>query len=66
MKPPIIPNKDNPIRCIHFNRLKESVSFDLSADNHQHQPEDPTTPPATDDDDDPFVSFNSGTTRNLL
>ncbi|KAG1108304.1 hypothetical protein G6F42_016035 [Rhizopus arrhizus] len=61
MKPPIIPNKDNPIRCIHFNRLKESVSFDLSADNHQHQPEDPTTPPATDDDDDPFVSFNSVT-----
>ncbi|GAN08295.1 Ser/Thr protein kinase [Mucor ambiguus] len=64
MKPPIIPSKDNPIRCIHFNRLKESVSFDLSADDKQQDPplplqQDPTTPPPTDDDDDPFVSFNS-------
>jgi hypothetical protein len=63
MKPPIIPNKDNPIRAIHFNRLKESVSFDLHADN-SNQDITPTTPPVTDDDDDPFVSFNSG--RTLL
>ncbi|CAO3608235.1 unnamed protein product [Mucor fragilis] len=71
MKPPIIPNKDNPIRCIHFNRLKESASFDLNADDQPQdsstpplslqQEQDPTTPPATDDDDDPFVSFNSVT-----
>lgn len=73
MKPPIIPNKDNPIRCIHFNRLKESVSFDLNADDNSRQeedsmtpPQDPTTPPPTDDDDDPFVSFNSGKSCNLL
>ncbi|KAI8638431.1 kinase-like domain-containing protein [Parasitella parasitica] len=62
MKPPIIPNKDNPIRAIHFNRLKESVSFDLLADNNNNKQEiAPNTPPVTDEDDDPFVSFNSVT-----
>jgi serine/threonine protein kinase len=54
MKPPIVPNKDQPIRAIHFNRIKESVSFDL-----HNQEELLNTPPATDDED-PFVSFNSG------
>lgn len=55
MKPPITPNKDNPIRAIHFNRLKESVSFDLHQDS---------TPSSTDDEDeilDPFASFSSVT-----
>jgi hypothetical protein len=57
MKPPIVPNKDKPIRAIHFNRIKESVSFDL-----HNQQEPPNTPPATDDED-PFVSFNSGKSK---
>ncbi|KAI7893748.1 kinase-like domain-containing protein [Mucor mucedo] len=51
MKPPIIPSKAQPIRAVHFNPLKESVSFDL---NHH----DLHTPP---DDEDPFLSFNSVT-----
>jgi protein-serine/threonine kinase len=58
MKPPIIPSKAKPIRAVHFNRLKESTSFDLHRDDNMT-----TTPPPTDDDDDqedPFLSFNSG------
>lgn len=50
MKPPIIPSKAQPIRAVHFNRLKESVSFDLN----RH---DLHTPP---DEEDPFLSFHSG------
>ncbi|ORE16829.1 Pkinase-domain-containing protein [Rhizopus microsporus] len=51
MKPPIIPSKAQPIRAVHFNRIKESVSFELE-----------TTPLDTlsDDNDDPFKSFSSG------
>lgn len=52
MQPPIIPSKSHPIRAVHFNRLKESVSFDLNHDGLH-------TPPA-DDDEDPFLSFHSG------
>ncbi|GAA5811975.1 hypothetical protein MFLAVUS_005422 [Mucor flavus] len=51
MQPPIIPSKSHPIRAVHFNRLKESVSFDLNHDGLH-------TPPA-DDDEDPFLSFHS-------
>ncbi|CEG69388.1 Putative Serine/threonine-protein kinase domain protein [Rhizopus microsporus] len=52
MKPPIIPSKAQPIRAVHFNRIKESVSFELE-----------TTPLDTlsDDNDDPFKSFSSVT-----
>lgn len=56
MKPPIIPSKAQPIRAVHFNRLKESVSFELE-----------TTPLETlsdDNDDDPFKSFSSGNKKN--
>lgn len=57
MKPPIIPSKSHPIRAVHFNRLKESVSFDLN-----HDVGLTTTPPEVveNDDQDPFLSFNSG------
>ncbi|KAI8081845.1 kinase-like domain-containing protein, partial [Gilbertella persicaria] len=59
IKPPIKPNKDKPIRAVHFNRMKESASFDLHADDGL------STPPITDDDDedeeDPFESFHSVT-----
>ncbi|CEI91638.1 Putative AGC/RSK/RSK-UNCLASSIFIED protein kinase [Rhizopus microsporus] len=52
MKPPIIPSKAQPIRAVHFNRIKESVSFELE-----------TTPLdiLSDDNDDPFKSFSSVT-----
>jgi serine/threonine protein kinase len=49
LKPPIIPSKAQPIRAVHFNRLKESNSFDLNQS------------PMTDEEEkDPFLSFNSG------
>lgn len=54
MKPPIIPQKAKPERAVHFNRLKESTSFDL------HEDAGLQTPPASEDDVDPFLSFNSG------
>lgn len=62
MKPPIMPSKANPIRAVHFNRLKESVSFDLSDDGLKKS--DTTTPlledEEEDDEEDPFLSFHSG------
>ncbi|OBZ89339.1 Serine/threonine-protein kinase nrc-2 [Choanephora cucurbitarum] len=65
MKPPIKPNKDKPIRAVHFTRMKESVSFDLHADSRA---DSLSTPPSTDDDEeeaevDPFGSFSSVTIR---
>lgn len=54
MKPPITPNKDNPIRAIHFNRLKESVSFDLHRDQTDKEEQE-------EEDIDPFASFSSVT-----
>lgn len=50
MKPPIIPSKAQPIRAVHFNRLKESVSFELKDSN----------PTINHDQADPFASFSSG------
>ncbi len=49
MKPPIIPSKAQPIRAVHFNRIKESVSFELES-----------TSDHSVDDNDPFGSFSSG------
>ena len=51
MKPPIIPSKQHPIRAVHFNKMKESISFDLSRDGC-------VTPAA--EEEDPFLSFHSG------
>ncbi|KAG1448958.1 hypothetical protein G6F46_009318 [Rhizopus delemar] len=51
MKPPIIPSKAQPIRAVHFNRLKESVSFELKDSN----------PTIHHDQADPFASFSSVT-----
>jgi hypothetical protein len=56
MKPPIIPSKAHPIKAVHFTKLKESISFDLTQDNTQPTLEE------DDDDVDPFLSFNSGKT----
>ncbi|KAI7900540.1 kinase-like domain-containing protein [Cokeromyces recurvatus] len=50
MKPPIRPNTDNPIRAVHFNRIKESKSFDLQSQVI-----------VTEKDGDPFEAFNSVT-----
>ncbi|KAG1453982.1 hypothetical protein G6F56_007432 [Rhizopus delemar] len=50
MKPPIIPSKAQPIRAVHFNRIKESVSFELESSRQENT-----------DSDDPFHSFNSVT-----
>lgn len=60
MKPPIIPSKAHPIRAVHFNKLKESVSFDLSGDGLKGNT--PLEEDSEEDDgEDPFLSFHSVT-----
>jgi protein-serine/threonine kinase len=54
MKPPIIPQKTKPERAVHFNRIKESSSFDL------HKSGLNTPPIDKEEQEDPFLSFNSG------
>lgn len=70
MKPPIIPTKAHPIRAVHFNKLKESVSFDLSRDGLGASGGSITSPEEdnedNEDDVDPFLSFNSGKVLNHI
>jgi hypothetical protein len=59
MKPPIIPSKAQPIKAVHFTKLKESISFDLTQDGLN-------TPPAEEEGIDPFLSFHSGNNKDNI
>ncbi|KAI8981933.1 kinase-like domain-containing protein [Mycotypha africana] len=67
MKPPIQPNTHHPLRAVHFHSLKESVSFDLSADPTTVKKKVAKGEEETEagallfEDQDPFISFHSVT-----
>ncbi|KAI9250265.1 kinase-like domain-containing protein [Sporodiniella umbellata] len=52
MKPPIVPSKAQPIKAVHFDRIKESVSLDLGKSSSSE---------ISDSLEDPFKLFSSVT-----